>query len=87
MLSLKYCRTVKVWDVSTGKCQATLGHASRVTSLRLSKLLLVTATGDGSVNLWDLTSTNTSLMRYDIGAGNCIVDIAISKGKIYIGGR
>ena len=77
---------VKIWNVTTGKCQATLCHTSLVTALKRSKLLLVTSCSDGTMSLWDLTD-NTLLLKHTIIANICIMDIAIYKGKIYIAGR
>jgi WD40 repeat protein len=78
-------KTVKLWDVTSAKCLSVLEHSSRITSLRFSKLLLVTACGDGSINLWNLINKRLQIkweQKYTI-AMSCIVDIFIDKGKVY----
>ena len=46
--------TVRVWDVQTGECLATLkGHTSLVGLLGLSPKYLVSAAADGTMRAWD----------------------------------
>lgn len=52
-------RTVRVWDLSTGKERAILtGHTDNVEAVAFSpdSSLLATASQDGSLSLWDLTT-------------------------------
>lgn len=66
-----------------------LEHPSRLTSLKLCKLLLVTACGDGTLHLWNAI-TNTIQMQcnsdYSVGMAY-ITDIAIDRGKVFAAGR
>lgn len=73
----------------TGSKDAVLKHDSRVTAMVLSKLLLITSSSDGLMNLWDLRN-RTIIMQwhtgYDIAFGS-VTSISLDKGKIYAAAR
>ncbi len=51
------CRTITLWDVATGKEQATLtGHTGRVYSVSFSPdgKMLVSGSADGTIKVWDV---------------------------------
>ncbi|KAI9097009.1 WD40-repeat-containing domain protein [Phlyctochytrium arcticum] len=55
--------TCRVWDTETGECQTVLeGHTSRIWDVASSKngSLLASASGDGTVKLWDYKPHKTS---------------------------
>ena len=55
-VALLWLRCVKLWSSTTYKVLASLPHSTPLTSLLLSKLLLVTACQSGSIKLWSLTA-------------------------------
>jgi WD40 repeat protein len=56
-VSASYDNTLKVWDVATGECVATLeGHSGSVKSVAISPdgRRVVSGSGDGTLKLWGL---------------------------------
>ncbi|GAB9475386.1 hypothetical protein Gpo141_00012485 [Globisporangium polare] len=57
LISGSYDKTVKIWDLQTGKCNHTLrGHTGWVSSLDSHERLIASASWDSSINVWDLDS-------------------------------
>jgi WD40 repeat protein/serine/threonine protein kinase len=72
-------RTLKVWEVATGRCLKTLeGHASAVTSVASSAdgNYLLSGSADKTVKLWERTS-GRSLCTYD-GHTDVITSVSLS---------
>ncbi|KAJ8446087.1 hypothetical protein Cgig2_017589 [Carnegiea gigantea] len=71
--------TVRVWDLVTKKCAATLGekHFSAVVSLAISedKSLLLSAGRDKVVNIWDLNdySFKTTIATHEVLEAVCVI--------------
>ena len=78
--------TVNFWNVHTAENLGSLDHYNGVTSLKLSKLLLVTACVDGMIYLWNVT-THTLLMQWSLESDIIIVDICVDRGKVYAAAR
>jgi hypothetical protein len=52
-------KTIKVWDIKTGVCRATLeGHTDRVLSVKITKdgKRIISASADRTVRVWDASS-------------------------------
>jgi WD40 repeat protein len=72
MISGSSDRTIKIWDVSTGKCLETLqGHSHWVSSLALSQdaKMLISGSWDETIRCWDIPTgqclqTLRSLLPY-----------------------
>ena len=82
-------RVVKLWNIGEGMSHATLDHPSWVTCLALSKLLLVTACGDGSVHLWDVfrkVKLMECSLEYNVGMGH-VISMTLKKGKLFAAAR
>ncbi|XP_019864265.1 PREDICTED: uncharacterized protein LOC100633923 [Amphimedon queenslandica] len=73
---------VNFWNVHTAENLGSLEHYNGVTSLKLSKLLLVTACIDGMIYLWNVT-THGLLMQWSLESDIIIVDICVDRGKVY----
>lgn len=52
---LQYYRCVKLWSPTTYELIVNIPHLAPLTSVLISKLLLVSACTSGSIKLWDLT--------------------------------
>lgn len=66
-----------------------MDHPSWVTCLALSKLLLVTACGDGSVHLWDIfrqVKLTECRLEYNIGMAH-VTNMILEKGKLLAAAR
>jgi division protein 1 len=56
MVTASLDNTVKVWDLSRGKCHGLLeGHIAPVTSMQMDDTIVVTGSLDATLKLWDLT--------------------------------
>ena len=78
-----------MWDPTDGSKKALLKHDARLTSMVLSKLLLITACGDGEMYLWDLRHM-TVIMQWQTAYDNAFASassIALERGKIYVAAR
>lgn len=67
-LTYMYCppRLVKVWSLASVQSTASLQHATAIiTSLCVSRLLLIVATMGGGVHLWSLMD-HTPLMQWPV---------------------
>jgi WD40 repeat protein len=71
--------TIKLWEVATGKEQATLkGHVGRVLSVAFSPdgKTLASGSGDSTIKLWDMvTGKNTATLK---GHTNAVYSVAFS---------
>ncbi|TYZ60466.1 hypothetical protein PybrP1_002668 [[Pythium] brassicae (nom. inval.)] len=57
LVSGSYDKTVKIWDLQSGKCSHTLrGHTGWVSSLDCHERLIASASWDSSINIWDAES-------------------------------
>jgi WD40 repeat protein len=91
---------VKLWSVNGNyHCLATLSHPTPVSALKLSNLLLISATSTlptspssaesytNSVHLWNL-HTNAKIMTWPVsGQGAFITSLASNGSRVYGGGR
>ncbi|ODV97242.1 hypothetical protein PACTADRAFT_39164 [Pachysolen tannophilus NRRL Y-2460] len=65
MVTSSLDNTVKVWDLSRGKCSGLLeGHFAAVKCLQMEENLVVTGSLDATLKLWDLSKLNV------LGGGN-----------------
>lgn len=76
--------TVKIWDVGTGECLATLtGHTSLVGLLGYSPNYLVSAAADASLRIWD---ANTHELKHTLGShGGAITCFHADETKVISG--
>lgn len=92
LVSGSYDRTLKVWDVATGRCERTLrGHTGWVSSLALvphSSDRVVSASWDCSIRTWDIEA-GTLLHTMFAGVGNALYCVGTSPdgGTVSVGCR
>ena len=95
------CRDVKLWSMNGYHCLAILSHSAPISTLKLSNLLLISATSTlptsptsnladncvNSVHLWNL-HTNAEIMIWPVsGRGAFITSFASNGSRVYGGGR
>jgi WD40 repeat protein len=77
--------TVRVWDISTGKCRAILtGHTGPITSVAISadNSFIVTGSGDNTARVWDApTGKCTATLT---GHNRWVLSVAISTDNNFI---
>lgn len=62
MVSASLDNTVRVWDLSKGKCSGMLeGHIAPVSSIQMDDSFVVTGSLDASLKLWDLSRLNQDI--------------------------
>ncbi|BGP56202.1 hypothetical protein JCM8202v2_003815 [Rhodotorula sphaerocarpa] len=86
-------RTVRVWDVSTGRCIHTLaGHTSTVRCLRVldARPVAVSGSRDGSVRVWDIDNgeavhvlSGHASSLWNVDTGECLHVFRGHFSKIY----
>jgi WD40 repeat protein len=81
-------KTVRVWDLASGRCEATLeGHGDRVCSVAVSPdgKRVVSGSGDKTVRVWDLASGRCEATLE--GHGDMVCSVAVSPdGKRVVSG-
>ncbi|CAG9323625.1 unnamed protein product [Blepharisma stoltei] len=82
-----YDRTVKLWNMHTGKCESTLrGHLEWISCLDANEQLLCSGSWDASIKVWDLeTEANVQTLFNDVG--NAISCIQLQNNEIIAGCR
>lgn len=70
LVSASLDNTVRVWDLSKGKCTGLLeGHNAPVSCMQMDDTIVVTGSLDASLKLWDLTKLHNS---YDEDESPCV---------------
>lgn len=75
MVSAALDDTVKVWDLSSGRCNGFLeGHNASVRCLQMEDNIVATGSMDASIRLWDLSRARPASKGNQIGKGDDIDD-------------
>jgi WD40 repeat protein len=83
-------RTIRLWDLATGKERATFrGHATSILSLALAAdgRTLASAGSDGAIKVWDLATGKERLTLKTPAFGNMSVALTADGGVLALGGR
>eukprot|EP01083_Nonionella_stella_P290360 988014_1 len=74
LVSGSYDKCIKIWNISSGNCRATLrGHEEWVSGIKLRHKYIVSCSWDASIRLWKLDDT-----RY---SGKCITKLQSQPGN------
>jgi len=78
-------KTIKVWDIATGECKATLAghHVDWVTSIAIANDLVISGSDDTSVRLWSI-ATGDCVARFE-GHTHWVTSVATG-GKLCVSG-
>jgi WD40 repeat protein len=82
-------RTIKLWDLTTGKERATLrGHATSILSVALAAdgRTLASASSDGVIKVWDLASGKERFTFHTPGFGGICVELSADGRMLASGG-
>jgi WD40 repeat protein len=84
LTSGSYDKTIKVWDLHSKECIATLqGHEDEVSSLAVSGSTLVSGSYDEKIKVWDLNSKEcTATLR---GHGSIVSSVAVLENRLFSG--
>ncbi|KAI8994491.1 quinon protein alcohol dehydrogenase-like superfamily [Pilobolus umbonatus] len=84
IISSSLDNTIKMWDMSTGKCLRTLfGHVQGVWSLAYDKLRIVSGSHDRTIRVWD---TESGRFLYALEEHNApVIAVALSDTRIVSG--
>lgn len=64
LASGSFDKTIRIWDLSTGKNQVLTGHIDRITSLAvLPNSRLASGSYDGTIRIWDLSTGMSQVLK------------------------
>jgi WD40 repeat protein len=74
LVSGSYDKTVKVWDLATGRCEFTMrGHSEWVSAVDCNAQVIVSGSWDASVRVWaQATKQGVATLRFEDDAVYCV---------------
>lgn len=89
LVSGSYDKTLKIWDLATGRCERTLrGHSGWVSCLRVDSSAdrIISGSWDATIKLWD-SEGGTMRQSFHCGLGNALhcLDLDLHTANVAVG--
>ncbi|KCZ79460.1 hypothetical protein H312_03152 [Anncaliia algerae PRA339] len=66
-------KTVKLWDITSGKCELTLnGHTATVRTVKIVEDRIISGGRDGTIRIWDLSGNCIFLLKKHKASVRCL---------------
>ena len=85
MLSASYDRTIKIWNLSTGRCEFTLrGHNEWVSSVDCNRNIICSGSWDSTVKVWD-QGTKICISTLTFDHSNAVYCLQLNDNNLLVG--